>query len=531
MSQIGAVPGRNLWKDALDSLDRKLQSHLTGIVSAEHGDLATSILKEAEKKKNLCLQKRWKVRLRGKTIVLRDILDKIITWVTQFRAVVDVAAQYDPTAASLPWTGVRFLLQLALNDHHCFESTIQGLECTALLVTRYAAFEVLYLEKGASVQGDLEGALVRLYARILTFLASAIQYFNQPTPVRMAKSAFQYSQEDEIDKIREADEGVFKLAGMVDSHIQQQTHSQTNNIQSILQTLENPIYRLVDASTIYTKQLVEKQFHDILHWLPSVPYPQHHKRHSEERLPNSTQWLFRHPQYMSWKGSSSSSLMLLHGIPGSGKTTLVSAVIDTFLREHSINQLSAPIAYFYCGDSRFGRAWADPDEIMRSLTRQFAIADRKNMKVHEQAFLEYSRREAEAKVDGFEMPKLRAGECADLLLGLLGANPLVIIVDGVDEVEEDRRHELLNALIKLRDESASVAKILLSSRDNSNIFAGVPDALMLRVQETDTRSDMEVYVRHCVTSAIETRNLLNGCVPAELREDLISFLLGRAGEM
>lgn len=531
MPQTVVVTGRNLWKDALKLLDTNLQSQLTGIVNAEYGDIATSILKEAEKKKNLCLQKRWRVGVRGKTIVLRDVLDKIITWVSQFRAAIDVAAQYDPTAASLPWTGVRFLLQLALNDHHCFESTLQGLEFTALLVSRYAVFEVLYLGKGAPVQGELEGGLVRLYARILTFLASAIHYFQQPTPVRMAKTIFQHSQDNDISQIREVDEGVSKLARMVDSHVQQQTHIQANSIQSILQTLENPICRLVDASTIFTKQLEEKQFRDILNWLSSVPYPQHHKRHSDERLPESSKWLFRHPQYMSWKGSSSSSLMLLHGIPGSGKTTLVSAVIDAFLHEHSINQLSAPIAYFYCGDSRFGRAWADPDEIMRSLTRQFAIADRKNMKVHEQAFLEYSRREAEAKVDGFEMPKLRAGECANLLLDLLGVNPSVIIVDGVDEVEENRRYELLNALIKLRDESTSVVKIFLSSRDNSNIFAGVPNALMLRVQELDTRSDMEVYVRHCVSIAIDTGNLLNGHVPAELRDDLISFLLGRAGEM
>lgn len=68
--------------------------------------------------------------------------------------------------------------------------------------------------------------------------------------------------------------------------------------------------------------------------------------------------------------------MLLHGIPGSGKTYLVSAVIYAFLAERSSNALSAPIAYFYCGDSRFGRNWADPDELMRSLTRQFAIVDR-----------------------------------------------------------------------------------------------------------------------------------------------------------
>lgn len=47
------------------------------------------------------------------------------------------------------------------------------------------------------------------------------------------------------------------------------------------------------------------------------------------------------------------------------------------------------MAYLYCGDSRFGRSWADPDEVMRSLTRQFAIVDREKLKIHEQISLEY----------------------------------------------------------------------------------------------------------------------------------------------
>jgi hypothetical protein len=118
--------------------------------------------------------------------------------------------------------------------------------------------------------------------------------------------------------------------------------------------------------------------------------------------------------------------------------------------------------------------------------------------VHEPITLEYARGEAEAKLDGFEVLKLRATECADLILHILGANPAVIRVDRIEEVEEHRRHELLDTVIRIRDESARVVKIFLSSRDNSNVIAGLQDASMLRVQDTDTRQDMELFVEHCV---------------------------------
>ena len=44
---------------------------------------------------------------------MRDIFEKIIVWVDKFKALGDVAVQYDPAHASLPWAGVRFLLQVS----------------------------------------------------------------------------------------------------------------------------------------------------------------------------------------------------------------------------------------------------------------------------------------------------------------------------------------------------------------------------------------------------------------------------------
>ena len=64
-------------------------------------------------KKELCLNRRWRFRRRsGEYVVLRDVLEKMVTWVRKFQEVGDTAVQYDPVHAALPWAGVRFFLQV-----------------------------------------------------------------------------------------------------------------------------------------------------------------------------------------------------------------------------------------------------------------------------------------------------------------------------------------------------------------------------------------------------------------------------------
>ncbi|KAK2804368.1 hypothetical protein FQN50_006659 [Emmonsiellopsis sp. PD_5] len=531
---MSALPGTSSptspWQAAYDRLNPKLKASLVGLTGSRLNVLS-AVLDEAERKKKLCLQKRWKIRLHGQTIILRDVFDKIIVWVNEYKSIGDVAMQYDAHIAALPWAGVRFLLQAALNDHHCFESTIHGLESVSLMITRYAAFEALYLRRGSLVSSELQTKLIGLYTKILIFLANGVKYFSQSAAVRMLKSVFQSTQDNELREIAEEDKEVGNLARIFDTQVRQDIHSEVEKVRQILETLQSPITRSVDASTVYANTMKEQQFQDLLKWLSPVPFSHHHARHSSERLRDSASWLLGHPRYASWKASSSSSLLLLHGVPGCGKTSLVSAVVDTFLDEKSKNPLAAPVMYFYCGDSRVGRGRADPDEIMRSLTRQLAVIDKTEHKVHEEIQVDYERREALAKLDGFEVPWLRSSDCADLILKILGNNPATIAIDGVDEVEQHRRHALLESLIRVRDESSSVIKIFLSSRDDSNIFARLPDAVMLRVQETNTRQDMELFVKYTVSTAIKNRNLLDGNVPPSLEDDLVRFLLDRAGEM
>ena len=44
--------------------------------------------------------------------MLRDVAEKIVHWVNKFKEIGDVAVNFDPVHASLPWAGVRFLLEV-----------------------------------------------------------------------------------------------------------------------------------------------------------------------------------------------------------------------------------------------------------------------------------------------------------------------------------------------------------------------------------------------------------------------------------
>lgn len=77
-----------------------------------------SILKDVlhlvEEKKKSCVESGWKIKKRnGESVLIRDVVDKIAKWVQNFKDFGDIASQYDPAHAALPWAAVRFFLQVS----------------------------------------------------------------------------------------------------------------------------------------------------------------------------------------------------------------------------------------------------------------------------------------------------------------------------------------------------------------------------------------------------------------------------------
>ncbi|KAL2130799.1 hypothetical protein VTI74DRAFT_5942 [Chaetomium olivicolor] len=124
------------WQKALDRLDPNLKTALIS-VSMRKIDVVSAVLRAADDKRQLCIPKQWRFTApNGSVIVVRDVLEKVVSWINRYKAVGDVASQYDPVNASLPWAAFRFLLNVASGDIQAFGLMITVLEAVARIIAR-----------------------------------------------------------------------------------------------------------------------------------------------------------------------------------------------------------------------------------------------------------------------------------------------------------------------------------------------------------------------------------------------------------
>ncbi|KAB2575166.1 hypothetical protein DBV05_g6187 [Lasiodiplodia theobromae] len=390
---------RNYWQLALDSLSPDLKANIN-LASTSRRDILEAVLQVSEEKRTLCMKKQWRFKKsNGEEIILRDVLEKISRWIDRFKAVGDTAVQFDPSPASLAWAAVRFLLQATVNDVEIFGAMADNLETISRLIAQYREFEKLHLQQTSTVRSLLEDGLTRLYAAMLAFLAKAVHYYQDSTVIRISKSPFRIVENQDIVKVLAQEKEVLKVAGFTDTE------------------------RLLSLQTVI--------------------------------------WLLDHPEYCQWRATSSSSILLLHGIPGCGKSMLASRVVDLLLSERAGNPITAPFAYFYCADYEAEPERGQPDKILRSIVRQLTVSAQPQRKVRDAVLSEYERRRAEAELDGFEAKTLQVNDCVRLILDVTNSNPVTIVVDAVDEVKEQGRYELLHALSQIISSANNVTKVPL----------------------------------------------------------------------
>ncbi|KAF2808297.1 uncharacterized protein BDZ99DRAFT_51369 [Mytilinidion resinicola] len=295
--------------------------------------------------------------------------------------------------------------------------------------------------------------------------------------------------------------------------------------------LEAAVTRLSVQATMYSQSLSEQKYNKILEWLSASPYYNHHQFVSQSRLPGLGKWLLNHKDYIDWQTSSSSSLLLLHGITGSGKSMLCSVIVDSLLSIANNDPFAAPFGYIYCANPDFERARYSSDDVMRSILGQLALDTTGRRKIKDFLCSEYERQIATARVDGLDLMKLRTQDCVRLILELAEQDPLTIIIDAIDTVKENERHALISTLKGIVLEADNVVKILITSR-SSNCTTIAPAAdKQIQITSHETQQDMESFVNHLIDTAVTSKLLLEGKVSPALHSMLIQALLDGAGEM
>jgi hypothetical protein len=331
------------------------------------------------------------------------------------------------------------------------------------------------------------------------------------------------------------DNGVFALQ----QRIEMLSLENRQTLSDIRADLNKPIERF--ATQFYNtvlKIIEDDAVIRIPPWISSIPFEEHHRAMVRDRLHGSGNWLLQKPEFDEWMKSSMSSIIWLHGIPGSGKSKVVSTVVDYFLAqtrrrngnsqdlEETLPQ-AVPMAYFYCLRDAADSQRADPEEILRSILKQLACSVTYTS-IRDPVVTAYRQRKKLSSFHGSEPPSPSGLECLYLILELLEDNPAIIIIDALDECDPERRHDLLQALDTIIEYSTGLVKVFVSSRDDSDIVWKLANSPNIYISAKDNSRDIANFVHSELGNAIAQKRLLGGKVSAELQEQISSTLISRA---
>lgn len=120
-------PLPDLWSLAMRGLPEDDQALIRDMLPTQDlGQDLSQNIKElvtlARTKQRACEESSYEFSFQGKKIILRDVAQKVIYWLNRFKDVGDVAVNFDPIHAALPWAGVRFLLQVISTHQSIFDS-------------------------------------------------------------------------------------------------------------------------------------------------------------------------------------------------------------------------------------------------------------------------------------------------------------------------------------------------------------------------------------------------------------------------
>ena len=230
----------------------------------------------------------------------------------------------------------------------------------------------------------------------------------------------------------------------------------------------------------------DQERQQIVNWLsPIVPVEQQ-INFTRRRQQNTGQWFLNTAEFRTWLDGTGQTL-LCTGIPGVGKTTIASLVIDE-LCETSRSDRTIGVTYLYCGFK--GQHEQTLEVLVATLLRRL---------LHDQSDLPHG---VEDLYKCHVQRGTRPSFC-DIMSALLSTvrsfSKVFFVIDALDECTnaDGRRHVLMDEIAKLQGQTG--AKLFATSRHvpevmNMELFRQSV-ALEVRASDEDVRSYLHEQMR------------------------------------
>ena len=185
------------WERAAEQLEDKEPSVFAALLelrkesSCPSKDMPSEISQIIEQHINTMENKQWSLpfKVRGREVKIRKQLDNVWKVLQIFNNVGYTLASVDPVHVGIPWAGVSFIVQGALNDSAQNIAAMEGLSQISLIVDRYLWMVTIYLgDQDRSDHEDFEKCLVDLYAGILKYQVAAACHCQRSTFSRFLRA-------------------------------------------------------------------------------------------------------------------------------------------------------------------------------------------------------------------------------------------------------------------------------------------------------------------------------------------------------
>ena len=118
---LGKLLPSDLWTQAYDGLSIEYKLDLGPVDKRDNNqqekiEEVKKLLERAMQAKSENIASQWKLRWGSKEVNVREKAEKLVSWIVKFKEVVDIAVQYDPVHAALPWAGMRLILNACLSQ-------------------------------------------------------------------------------------------------------------------------------------------------------------------------------------------------------------------------------------------------------------------------------------------------------------------------------------------------------------------------------------------------------------------------------
>jgi hypothetical protein len=190
----------------------------------------------------------------------------------------------------------------------------------------------------------------------------------------------------------------------------------------------------------------------LLHLLSPIDSAGKQRKLLKVRQEGTGNWLSHNDDYNAWKNSTQSSVLSIFGIPGSGKTILASSIID--ILQEGISE-RVVVIHHYCDykDTRSLNPIIVAGSLISGLLKSLEITDDISN------LITYAYQNGEHSPDGQDIRQI-----LDSVLELRLDHVIYVVLDGVDEVQEQDRKQLLDFMNHFMGCKHSLIKLVVTSR-------------------------------------------------------------------